>query len=180
VLPRLLAPLHAAVFSLVLLHPELQITTSFFYQAKHSTIFACFPAITRFNFNSKHNHSLVTPFFKGLAALGRLVASVPAHSQNLRACDQASLHAAICLALQVEKSESSELGGCHVLCISVFACCTFHSRSCLQSDINSLHDPASLSDPSSLSTLDALIQVTLACRCKRYIFVFSCAVAVFK
>jgi hypothetical protein len=120
-------PLHAAAFSLALLHPELQITTSFFYQAKLSTIFARFPATTRFNFNSKHNHSLMTPFFKGLAALGRLVASIPAHAQNLRACDQASLHAAICLALQVEKSESSELGGCPVLFIKDFACCIFHS-----------------------------------------------------
>jgi hypothetical protein len=165
-LPRLLAHLHAAAFSLALLHPELQITASFFYQAKHSTIFACCPAITRFNFNSKHNNSFMTPFFKGLAALGRLVASVPIHAQNLRACDQASLHAAICLALQVEQSEPSELGGCPVLCTSVFACCIFHSRSRLQSDINSLHDPASLSDPSSLSTLDAVMQVTLACRCK--------------
>jgi hypothetical protein len=173
--------LHAAAFSLALLHPELRITASFFYQAKHSTIFACCPAITRFNFNSKHNNSFMTPFFKGLPALGRLVASVPAHAQNLRACDQASLHAAICLALQVEQSETSELGGCPVLCTSVLACCIFHSRSRLQSDINSLHDPASLSDPSSLSTLDAVIQVTLACRCKHWhTRVFSCALAVFQ
>jgi hypothetical protein len=36
-----------------------------------------------------------------LGALERLMASVPAHVHSLRACDQASLHAAFCAALQV-------------------------------------------------------------------------------
>ena len=86
---------------------------------------------------------------KDSKCVAALVSSLPSHILSFRAADQASLHAAFCVALQVT--------GFIIAQRSLAVCDTF-----LQRDIDSLHDPASLCDPSCLSALDAVIQARLA------------------
>ena len=81
--------------------------------------------------------------------MAALVSSLPSHILSFRAADQASLHTAFCVALQVKGFVISQR--------SLAVCDSF-----LQRDVDSLHDPASLCDPTSLSALDAVIQARLA------------------
>jgi hypothetical protein len=79
------------------------IVIAFSSQAKASRIFARYQEVARC-YASCSFHVVSSLLLTSTQCLAAIVASIPEHTLNFKAADQASLHAAFCVALQVTSS----------------------------------------------------------------------------